>query len=118
MSDNYQIINVDAMMEAKSLMGDRFPTMVTYFFEDTNTYFQEIKRAISEKKYEIAKGPSHTIKSSAKQMGADKVSEIARVIEEMCDTCEGEFDFDRLEKLCVDLEAEINSAKPEMEKLA
>ena len=40
------IINLVTVNEAKTLMTDRFSTMVMYFLEDTEMYFQEIERAL------------------------------------------------------------------------
>lgn len=81
MSESEQVLNEQILNEAKDLMKDRFPMMIKYFLEDTEMYLEEIQRAIKSNEIENAVSPAHTIKSSSKQLGAEKLSEIAREIE-------------------------------------
>lgn len=116
MSAQQEIINMQILEEAKSLMKDQFPVMIKYFLEDTDAYFKEIARAIREKNFEIAIIPAHTIKSSAKQIGADRISSIAEEIETICRDNRDSFDFKNFESLGLKLEAEIELASPELRK--
>ena len=115
-----ETINLSIVEEAKDLMNDRFPTMVKYFIEDTEMYMSEIERAVNDKNFETALAPAHTIKSSAKQLGAEKVSDVASHIEhlarEMIDN-NGD-DFDALDKLYQELQQEFEAATPLLEQVA
>ncbi len=119
MSEQLEILNMSIVEEAKELMSDRFPMMVTYFLEDTQMYLEEIEKAVSENNAEIAISPAHTIKSSAKQLGAERVSEISKAIEEQCRniTENGNEDFQQFKKKYEDLKEEINAVTPELTKL-
>lgn len=117
MSTKKEIINTTTLNDAKSLMEDKFPAMIKYFLEDTDMYFKEITRAIKEKNAEIAIMPAHTIKSSSKQIGADRISSVAEDIETTCRENSSSFDFAKLKSLCSKLEEEIALASPELNKL-
>lgn len=115
-----EIINARIVKAARELMGERFPTMVKYFLEDTEMYMSEIEKAIEEKDFARAISPSHTIKSSAKQLGAEKVSDIAKQIEvhsrEMQDS--GSDDFDSLDRLYHELQEELKDATRSLEQIS
>lgn len=114
-----EILNMSIVEEARELMSDRFPMMVQYFLEDTEMYVEEIEKAVRENNAEIAISPAHTIKSSAKQLGAERISEVARHIEELSrDIIEnGNEDYPHLASLYEELCAEIEAATPELSKL-
>jgi HPt (histidine-containing phosphotransfer) domain-containing protein len=105
--------------EAKALMNDRFPMMVKYFLEDIQMYLEEIEKAVQAKNVEMAISPAHTIKSSAKQLGVDKVSIVAKDMEELCrNTLEnGGAGFAEFEALYIQLKKEVDIAIPELNKL-
>ena len=93
--------------------------MVKYFLEDTQMYLEEIEKGVAENNAEIAISPAHTIKSSAKQLGAERVSEVSKAIEELCRdiTENGNKDFPQFERLYNELKSEIDEATPELNKL-
>lgn len=113
------IINMNTVAEAKALMNDRFPMMVKYFLEDTQMYLEEIERGVQEKNVEMAISPAHTIKSSAKQLGAERVSSIAKAIEELCRNISerGVPGIGELEMLYTQLKKEVDVVTPELNKL-
>lgn len=76
------IIDPSTIAEAKETMHAKFPKMVEYFFEDAETYIEAIRKAVATANIEKIVSPSHTLKSSARQMGALRLSDIARSIEE------------------------------------
>ena len=78
-----QIINQEAALEAKATMKDKFPRMVEYFLEDSVMYMKGIEEGLAANDAEKIKSPAHTVKSSAHQLGAEKMSEIAKQIEHM-----------------------------------
>lgn len=73
MNEQLEVLNMSVVEEARELMSERFPMMVKYFLEDTQMYLEEIERGVKENNAEIAISPAHTIKSSAKQLGAERV---------------------------------------------
>ncbi len=113
------IINMNTVAEAKSLMNDRFPMMVKYFLEDTQMYLEEIEAGVQKKNVEMAISPAHTIKSSAKQLGAERVSSVAKAIEELCRNISenGASGFAEFETLYNQLKEEVDIATPELKKL-
>lgn len=114
-----KIINRKSVANVKAIMKDRFPIMVEYFLEDTGVYIKRIDEGISANDAEMVKSPAHTIKSSAGQIGAEKVSEIAKQIEEIAINMleGGEGDFKQLHSLFNELKAAFNEAEPELKKL-
>lgn len=119
MNKQLEVLNMNIVDEARELMSDRFPMMVKYFLEDTQMYLEEIERGVKENNAEIAISPAHTIKSSARQLGAERVSDVSRSIEELCrDIAENRnTDFQQFEKLYGELKKEIEAATPELTKL-
>lgn len=120
MNEQLEVLNMSIVEEAKELMSDRFPMMVKYFLEDTQMYLEEIEKGVKENNAEIAISPAHTIKSSAKQLGAERISDASKSIEEICrDIVENRNnDFQQFEKLYGELKEEIEAATPELTKLS
>lgn len=118
MAKQLEILNLNTVNEAKSLMQDRFQMMMKYFLEDTEMYMQEIEKGIKEQKAQIALSPAHTIKSSAKQLGVERVSDAAKQVEFLCrDMIENnKGDYLELENLYNKLKEEVNIAIPELNK--
>ena len=114
MIQQLEIINTSTVNTTKELMGDRFPMMIKYFLEDLQMYMEEIARGFKEKNIQIVLSSSHTIKSSAKQLGVDRVSDVAKQLETLCremiDTNKQE--FLSLEELSGKLKNEIILATP------
>lgn len=79
-SDN-PVLDSALVNEAKALMQAKFPQMVSYYIEDTEGYITYIEKALADNNTEGLIPPAHTAKSSSKQMGALRLSAIARTIE-------------------------------------
>lgn len=120
MSEDLQVINLSIVEEAKELMGDRFPTMVKYFLEDTEMYLSEIEKGLAHKDANMVLSPAHTIKSSAKQLGAEHVSDAARQLELHCrEIMDGTSeDYDHMERLYNELREQAEEVTPHLEKYA
>jgi HPt (histidine-containing phosphotransfer) domain-containing protein len=118
MSSDLEVINISIVEQARELMTSRFATMVKYFIEDTEMYISEIKRGIEEKSAEVVLSPSHTIKSSAKQLGAERVSKTAEEIESVCRNIldSNSDNIDSLSTLYQQLEKDFADAIPELNK--
>jgi HPt (histidine-containing phosphotransfer) domain-containing protein len=79
--DSTPLLDTSVMQETKAVMRDKFPKMVEYFLEDANTYINSIVQGVAERKLEAIIPPAHTAKSSSRQMGAMRMSVIAKAIE-------------------------------------
>lgn len=75
------ILDMQAFQEAKDMMKAKFPIMLQYFLEDTETYIASIHEGLALVNASKIVSPAHTIKSSSKQMGAIAMSEIAKAME-------------------------------------
>lgn len=87
-----EFLDQDIIIKSKKMMKQRFPTMVEYFLEDTQNYINQIREGITQNDYAQLVVPSHTIKSSARQMGAITVSDLAKDIEVFARAEETSFD--------------------------
>lgn len=78
-----KILDHIAVNEAKSTMKAKYPLMIEYFLEDSQTYIENIKNAIASNQIEQIVAHAHALKSSARQMGAIRMSDISRTMEEL-----------------------------------
>jgi len=118
MTQESEIINIQALDTARYLLGDRFSIIIKYFLEDTEMYSSEIAKGLKEKNIRIISSSAHTIKSSAKQLGIDRVSEVAKQMEILCREIidSNNQNWERLEKLYNSLNKELEKAIPELNK--
>ncbi|NBU53446.1 MAG: hypothetical protein EBS33_03625 [Alphaproteobacteria bacterium] len=118
MTQESEIINIEALETARNLLGERFSVIIKYFLEDTEVYIAEIAKGLKEKNIRIIFSSSHTIKSSAKQLGIDRLSDVAKQTEslslEMMDS--GNQAWEDLERLYNKLKNELDKAIPELNK--
>lgn len=113
-----QIINQDSVDEAKSIMKDKFPTMIEYFLEDAVNYIRSIEEGLKISDHESVEFNAHTIKSSANQLGAEKMSDIAKKIEHLAKEIKGGTgDVQELNALFKELKTSFAQAEPELKKL-
>ena len=70
-----------AVAEARATMQDKFPRLVSFFLEDAATYIGQIQKGFMASDAQQMVPPSHTLKSSARQMGAMQLSDAAKHIE-------------------------------------
>lgn len=75
------IINPVSFAEAKSLLGEKFSTILNYFLEDSEQYIASIVAGFAQGDTDIIASSAHALKSSAKQMGADRLSALSRQLE-------------------------------------
>ena len=117
MAQESEIINIETLDTAKNLLGDRFSLIIKYFLEDTQAYLSEIAKGLKDKNIRVISS-SHTIKSSAKQLGIDRVSEVAKQMEILCREIidSNNQNWESLEKLYNSLNKELEKAIPELNK--
>lgn len=81
-----ELFDFNALAEAKEVMKAKFGTMVKYYLEDSENYINAIRAAMDAGNVEAVIAPSHTLKSSSMQMGAQRLSIIAKEMEAMART--------------------------------
>lgn len=118
MAQESEIINIETVDTAKNLLGDRFSLIIKYFLEDTQAYLSEIAKGLKDKNIRVIFSSSHTIKSSAKQLGIDRVSEVAKQTEILCQEIMGSNNqnWEGLQELYHRLKDELEKAIPELNK--
>ena len=77
-----EIVDLEALEDARSAMQDKFGTMLEYYLEDSESYLNAISAALPDGNAEVIATNAHSLKSSSRQLGAVAVSDIAREIEE------------------------------------
>lgn len=122
MANDFEILNEVSLEEARLLMGEKFKMMIQYFVEDAEMYIAEIGDCIERKDVQGAVSPAHTIKSSAKQIGAERISDVARQIEYFSREVSGRGgatseDISHVDELYQDLRLEMDTAKPLLEEI-
>ena len=75
------LLDMEAVEEARSILKEEYDAMVSFYCENAQDYINEIMAAIPAGDIEAIIRPAHTLKSSSKQMGAIKLSDIAKDIE-------------------------------------
>lgn len=81
--NEFPILDQEALDEVREVLEARFGQILEFYFEDSDGYIEALRQAVAEDSAEKAVSPAHTLKSSSRQMGAFRVSEIARQIEEL-----------------------------------
>ena len=82
-NDEDSVLDEDILIEAKDMMKERFSGVVRFYLEDSAGYLKTIRDGLDENNPQKIITPAHTIKSSSEQLGATRVSEIARDIEDI-----------------------------------
>lgn len=75
------IIDHTALAQAKTILKDKYPNILTCYIQDVESYLAEIENACANDDVQAALRPAHTIKSSSQRMGAMKLSEAAKELE-------------------------------------
>ncbi len=81
------VLDEAVFMEAQNFMNSKFSKIIGYYFEDTAAYIEIINKGASENDASAIIPVAHTIKSSSKQLGAEKLSYAAEKLEEMARLC-------------------------------
>ncbi|MCH2038827.1 MAG: Hpt domain-containing protein [Rickettsiales bacterium] len=77
------LVNHDDYNTLKEVMGDQFEMLVLKFCEMAKNLLGDIKQAVADGDAEALKRSAHPLKSSSAQLGAMKMSEIAKKLEMM-----------------------------------
>lgn len=76
------ILDNNLLEEAKALLKDKFDFLLGCYIDDVEAYIREIQDAVTNRDIEGVVRPAHTIKSTSKRMGALRLSDIAKNIEQ------------------------------------
>ncbi len=119
MDEELKILDDSVVSEARDVLGDKFKTTISYFIEDTNMYILVINDKLAKNDIEGIILPAHTIKSSAKQVGAFRVSKIAEDLEILCKTLveNDEQQMENVKNLRDKLQQEFDQALPKLQNL-
>jgi len=79
--DGPEVLDMEAVEDAKDAMKGKFATMVQFYLEDTVAFVEQIEAAVSANETDKIVSPAHTLKSSSAQLGAMQVSDIAQELE-------------------------------------
>ncbi len=79
--DMKDMLDESAVAEARSMMLDKFPRLVSFFLEDAEGYISKIEDSLRMGDAQSMVPPAHTLKSSARQMGAVKLADVAMYLE-------------------------------------
>ena len=75
------VLDPNAVIEARTMMLDKFPRLIEFFLEDAAIYIGKIEEGLSARNAQGIVPPAHTLKSSARQMGAAKLADTAMHVE-------------------------------------
>ena len=77
-----QHLDMEALAQLKLIMGDDFETLKQTFERDSVVRIQSIKNALSGGNPDDIRRAAHSFKGSASNMGAPRLTELCRTLEE------------------------------------
>jgi HPt (histidine-containing phosphotransfer) domain-containing protein len=79
--DDIELVDWDAFCRARAELGAGFARILSYFREDGEKAVEKIEAAMHRADAAGLVLPAHTMKSEARQFGAEPLGELAEVIE-------------------------------------
>ena len=76
-------LDFDALNELKQIMGDDFTLLVDTFISDSIARIEAIKEAVNASEPEAIRNTAHSFKGSASNMGAPRLTELCRQLEDL-----------------------------------
>ncbi len=109
------VLDTEILEDIKKTMASKFDEIVNYYLEDAGEYVFSIKEGYDDNSAAAIIHPAHTLKSSSSQMGAMKLSEIARKIEETSrESKEDGSSIDSIKELVLSLPDELAAVNDAM----
>jgi len=106
-------IDMDIVKGVKDLMKGKFVEILEYFLTGTLSYINDIAKAVNDNNAEKVVFAAHTLKSSCRDLGAIKLSEIAANLEaEGKKEEDGKADMKVIKNYLADLEQEFHKIHP------
>ena len=113
---------MEVVESARNILKDKYDDMVGVFINNSLEYIEELSKALEENNIEALIRPSHTLKSTCRQMGAFKLSELAKNVEHTAKTMQqGEQSLETVKGLKVSIASmkmTLSETKTALEKLA
>ena len=78
-----QHLDLDALDELKDVMGDEFSLLISTFVDDSTVRLETIKEAVLSGEPDAIRRTAHSFKGSASNMGAVRLTELCRSLEEL-----------------------------------
>ncbi|WP_424930872.1 ATP-binding protein [Amaricoccus macauensis] len=78
------VVEKEILLKTKATMGPQFPKLWEMFVSQTPNTFDTMRQAIVDQDIELLGRSAHTLKSSAKMMGATAMASVAARIEAQC----------------------------------
>ena len=109
-----QVIDTQALERLKEWGGDKLAgQMVRLFLKNSGVRMDQIRAGVREEDHAEAERGSHSLKSSAANVGAETLRQLATQIE----TAALEQDYERLRRMLPDIEVAYGAAIAELEAL-
>lgn len=109
-----EVIKLEALERLQKWGGDKLVgQMVRLFLKNSGARMEQIRSGVSSGDVEEAEYGAHSLKSSAANVGAETLRQLATQIE----TAAVERDVDRMREVLPDMEVAYASAMSELEKL-
>ena len=109
-----RVIDTQALDRLKEWGGDKLAgQMVRLFLKNSGVRMEQIRTGVREEDHDEAERGSHSLKSSAANVGAEAVRQLATQIE----TAALEQDYDRLRRTLPEIEAAYGAAIAELETI-
>ena len=77
----YPLVDMQYVEQGRDLMGEAYEQMVAFLMEDAAAHVKSMCEALESNNFSEVAQPAHTMKSSAKQLGAVQLSELSKRIE-------------------------------------
>ncbi|MGE0809775.1 MAG: EAL domain-containing protein [Immundisolibacter sp.] len=77
------VVNTALLGELQSALGDALPTVIRTFVADSAVYFQNLRGAVLAGDAGRIRSLAHTLKGSARNVGAEQIAELADRIEHL-----------------------------------
>jgi signal transduction histidine kinase/DNA-binding response OmpR family regulator len=111
-----EILDREAIAQAKSILKDKYDNMVDIFLSSTKEYLDNITNALQTGNIEEIIRPAHTMKSTSRQMGAFQLSNVAKELELMAKSTNP--DIAAMESLTKQLTELLSQTKLAFERIA
>lgn len=81
------LVNESELAQARNMLGHDLPRIIGYFREDGSRSILQIEEALAAGNAAAMVLPAHTLKGESRQFGAERIGEIAEVIEKAVRRC-------------------------------
>lgn len=81
-----ELLDIATYNGMKELLEDEFPAFLDMFFSENQESLDKIRKGLEDSDPDLIKAAAHNLKSSCGYIGAVKLSDLARVMEETSST--------------------------------